>query len=76
MGVVTTVNEYVRRAIKAAIKERGMTISEMAAAVGITQSEFSRRLHSDAGFSMDKFMEICAIVKKTPDEIYKKAVGA
>jgi hypothetical protein len=67
-------NEALRKVTREAIMEAG-TITGAADAIGMKQAAFSRKLHSDAFFSIDQFMGICAYAKTTADELYKRAVG-
>jgi hypothetical protein len=67
------VNEALRRVTIAAIKKRG-SITECAASINMKQSTFSRKLHSDAFFSVEQFMGICAYAGVTADELYKRSM--
>lgn len=65
--------EAVRKALREAIKDSGLTHFQVATSLGMPQSEFSRRINSERSFTPDALMQICKIINKSVDEIYTRA---
>lgn len=68
-------NEAIRKATMAVIRESGKTFTTVANEIGMKQSEFSRRMHSDSFFPITAFANICTSVGVTMDDVYKRAAG-